>query len=525
MVDQSLGKQPNQNSPSALAMNGGSDSPRSGADSSVRGADTTSDTARRGGGSLVDEMNREHRRNPGAADAPPQPEPPSGPAWAEHDEHDTDSKGVRKVLTDGVKGFFAAAPKEGQAPKSKAQRDRMIKQRRRKQRAGLRYKGDRKKWLWFELGLVAITVISVAGLLVGLSRPTTADMKAAVTKEVATSGKAFPEGQAVMWAGQVLRVWGTWDEDKVDTRKVQIAPYLSSGMDEQAGWDGTGKQDVIFESINPQPQVLDAHHAVVTGTYQVQDGSWHCVDLPMFAYHPSGTSGQASWAFALSGDPTPVGCAPRTGAPSDDTNAGKVTADDDLGRELAKTVFPGFFAAWAASDEDTLNQYTASGVKLLGLGGSMSSTPAPRIGDTTVLIPGVNQKGPQSNVTYTAVVPVTWTVAGGDAQVTATYDVRVRREGDRWKVVSEPTASTHTAPGMSGAPAGVPQPQGGESQAPTYPNAQPTPSTPPSSGPGSPKPSPSSTSKPKSSKHKPSKKASAKSSATTKHKASTKGAK
>lgn len=306
------------------------------------------------------------------------------------------------------------------------------------------------------MGLMALFIVTalVAGVALGVavSKPSSTAVREEVAKALRESGAGFPSGQAVSWADNVVIDWATWDEADRDEREVRMAQYLTAGMDSQAGWNGQGKQTVTFTSTNPQPVIIDEHHALVDVDYRLSDNSRRCVTVPVYAYKPEGLTGNnVQWAFGLSGNPIPRPCAPRTGAMDDDGTgvvSGDLAVSDEVSRELTTSFFPGFFGAWAASDNNSLRQYTASGVTTIGLGGAMSSTPAPTINDATILLPRTGD--PVEGTVYHATVPVTWTVAGSEAQVTATYEVPMKLSGDRWYVAGEPEPATSTSDATSG---------------------------------------------------------------------------
>ena len=414
-----------------------------------------------------------------APDEVPGPQGPEDPNLADppNDEQPKQKSGVLGA----VSAFFAPAPKKGEKPKNDAQRKRAKDQARRSQRFGIKYGGDRRRWFTLQALVVLFFALSLISFLVAVQKPNRSDIRQEVTAQLEESGTGFPTGEAVMWAGQVLRVWGTWDQDKPEAREVLIAPYLTSGMDSQAGWNGQGVQQVMYAAVNPEPTVLDAHHAYVQATYQTQDQVWRCVTISLYAYKPKELSAEAPWAFALSSNPTPTACTPRTGAPSlgNDAVPDGLQVDDELGTTLANNFFPGFFAAWGASDTDAMAQYTAAGVTTLGLGGAVSTVPPPSIGDTTILVP--EEGGPRDGEVYTATTDVTWTVFGSRSQVTATYIVEMRKQGDRWYVVSEPQASPQSAEAAGGTPGEVPAPGDGDATAGNYPSDQPEPTAPPTS--------------------------------------------
>lgn len=311
--------------------------------------------------------------------------------------------------------------------------------------------------------IIVIALLAVVNFGLVLTRPSQSDIDERVATAMREQGQDFPRGQAVSWADQLVVDWATWDAGNKDERKVRMAQYLTSGMDEQAGWNGKGTQKVTFTSANPEPTVLDENRALVNVDYRLDDDSRRCVSVPVYAYKPEGLTGEnVQWAFGLSSNPIPRPCAPRTGAmenPDIEESEETLTDNDELARELSSSFFPGFFSAWAASDANSLRQYSASGVTTIGLGGAMSSTPPPSVGDTVIMTPRNGE--PQAGTVYTAFVPVTWTVAGSSAQITASYDVPMKLVGDRWYVAGEPTPSTSSPDAESGNPAEKVDPEEG----------------------------------------------------------------
>lgn len=320
-----------------------------------------------------------------------------------------------------------------------------------------RYSGG-KRWIPMAfIGLFAAAVLlSVLALGVAIGKPGKNDVKSAVADQLHEQGQDFPTGQAVSWAGQVVVDWGTWDEDETDNHQIRMAQYLTNGMDNNAGWNGKGKQKVTFISTNPEPRVQDSNHALVDVDYRLDDNSRRCVSVPTYAYQPDGVTGDdPQWAFALSGNPIPRPCAPRTGAVedkdgNDPTNQKGMSNNDKEARDLTTNFFPSFFAAWAGSDQSSLKQFTASGVSTTGLGGAMSSTPAPDIEEAKLFTP--SDSDAKEGKVYTSRVKVNWNVAGSTSQVEATYDVPMKKQGDRWYVAGEPEPSAYTDDATSGNP-------------------------------------------------------------------------
>lgn len=359
----------------------------------------------------------------------------------------------------------ARSAKKDRAPSKTSVKAAAVEQKQRTP-IGQRYGGDRRRWMLLVVGVILVPLLAIAALVVASGKASKADIDAAVAKALDSKGSNFPDGQAVMWAGQVVRTWGTWDEkDQTGQRDVLIAQFLSSGMDPAAGWNGKGKQEVIYSTVNPNPTVVDKNHAIVDAAYQVQDGTWRCVALPTYAYHPKGFSADAPYAFALAANPVPVACAPRTGAPTvnqaaPSSEGNQTQNDQEAATNLTQTYLPGFLAAWAASDQATMKQYAVDGAQLVGLGGEFESTPAPEVGEVTVPVPSGGKV--QSGETYNVTVPVTWTVAGSTSQVQASYSIKLKRVGGQWFVTGEPAPVVQDSTISGGQTANIPAPKTGD---------------------------------------------------------------
>jgi len=330
-----------------------------------------------------------------------------------------------------------------------------IKERSKQIGLGTRYGGDRKILWGVTAGFACLAILAPIAIIVALNRPSAQQVNDLVDTRLASSGTSFPKGQAVAWSGQVARTWGTWDEkDQSGMREALMSQYLSQGMDSNAGWNGKGKQTVTFVSVNSEPRVLNDTHALVDVTYQTDAGVWRCMTLSEFAYKPGGFSDNAPYAFALAANPTPVACAPRTGAPAlPDVKDPTIGQNDAVSAEkLTSDFFPGFFAAWAASDRATLGQYVTTDATLIGLGGAFESSPLPIISGVTLPTPmtaeGVSRAG-DPTARWNANVSVTWTIPGTQTQVAASYKVELRKDGNQWFVTKEPEPLMQM-PGLSG---------------------------------------------------------------------------
>lgn len=311
----------------------------------------------------------------------------------------------------------------------------------------LQARGNARRARWLTTGMIAAPVIAVFAFMQSCSGPTTADMRAIVDEKLGAQTD-FPSGQAVMWVGQVAQTWGTWDADKKEARAVLLSPYLSQGMDPQAGWNTKGKQSVLSSTVNPEPEVIDSSRAIITSAVMIDDGSWRCMDFKVYASKPNSFSSTARYAFALAGNPTPVACNPSTGAPL--LAMGSGPKDNAAAEALQNQFLPGFFAAWASSDQATLGQYLDDGVKTVGLGGAYLSSPAPQITSVSVPVPPGQQTAAD---TVTAIVTVVWSLPSDDgATLEATYNVPLHRKGGQWFVAGEPAPSAQDTNVQGGAP-------------------------------------------------------------------------
>lgn len=268
-------------------------------------------------------------------------------------------------------------------------------------------------------------------------------VSAAVANETA---KTFPVGTAGMWMESFVRVYGTWDYKTPGARAADLSPYLAPGLDAQAGWNGKGQQRLIYSAVSSQPEIIDRQRAVFDVTYQIQDGTWRCAKVPVFAYKPTDSKqGPVNqWGFAVTANPTPMPCALRVSVPKFGGNEFGTT-DIAAATTLKDTFFPGFFTAWVASDADTLRQYMGPDIKTFGLGGAYQSNPTV---DAVLLPVGEGEKTAAPNTIYSAYVDVTLTDFMG-SQLAVTYKVPVASNGSQWQVMGEPEAMIQQLSGIS----------------------------------------------------------------------------
>lgn len=320
---------------------------------------------------------------------------------------------------------------------------------------GAKYGGRRKIFAILAAAMIA-TLLAIPLLWMQInSKMSKSEAKQIVETAVADStAKTFPVGPAGMWMESFVRIYGTWDYKTPGARAADLSPYLAPGMDAQAGWNGKGTQRLIYSAVSNQPEIIDRQRAIFDVSYQIQDGTWRCAKVPVFAYKPTDSKqGPVNqWGFAVTANPTPMPCALRVSVP--DFAGNKFPDQDQNAAETLRTsFFPGFFTAWIASDADTLRQFMAPDVKTFGLGGAYQSNASV---DKVVLPIGAGEKAAAPNTVYTAYVSVILTDFTG-SQLKATYKVPVASTGSQWQVMGEPEAIIQELQGLT---EGLPESQG-----------------------------------------------------------------
>lgn len=301
---------------------------------------------------------------------------------------------------------------------------------------GAKYGGQRRIFLFLAAALLLSLGLNVLNFAVGTTKASNNSVGQLVQEEVANStASEFPVGDAAMWTESFVRIYGTWDYKTPGGRATDLSPYLAPGVDQQAGWDGNGTQSVIYSAVSSQPDIIDKNRAMFKATYQVGDGTWRCLSIPVYAYKPTDASQGPTntFGFAVTANPTPVPCALRVSAP-DTGETDFANTDQEAASTLQQTFFPGFFSAWVSSDADSLRQYMAPDVTTFGLGGTYQSN----VEVTSVVLPiGAAEEKAAPGTVYSAYVTVQLTANDG-SKTTATYKVPVASTGSQWQVMGEP---------------------------------------------------------------------------------------
>lgn len=313
---------------------------------------------------------------------------------------------------------------------------------------GQKYSGRRKTFVILAAVLFLSLFLGLLNMRALGGKLDASDVKEQVEKTLADSRSAtFPTGEAQLWGERFLRVWGTWDSQTVAGRAAALSPYIAPGMDAQAGWNGQGKQQVIYSSVSSDPKVINSSRAILSGTYQIQDGTWRCVDIPVFAYQPQKPEeGPQQWGFSATANPTPRPCSLQVSVPAY-TEISTQHRDQKAEKTLQEQFFPGFFSAWAISDTNVLTQYVSPNIKTFGLGGAFTSDV--QVTDVVLPITQEDQGQAAPDKLYSAYVTVTLKDQTGSA-LSATYEVPVISSGTQWQVAGEPVAIPQNLGGVGG---------------------------------------------------------------------------
>ncbi|NKS74829.1 hypothetical protein GS531_25025 [Rhodococcus hoagii] len=204
--------------------------------------------------------------------------------------------------------------------------------------------------------------ISVGG------KASSSDVDALVAQAVGNATTSFPAGDATVWAAPVIKLFATYDPARSAERTAALAPYTGGGLDPQLGWNGAGSQKVVDMVVNPTVTGIDGSNATVHASVQVDDGSWRCIAIPMYAQRPD-DGGRP--AFGLAALPVYEPCAGVTIPPR---NPNQPKRDDTLAKEFTTTLLPSFMGAWIAGDSTSLTRYVLPGRSSTA---SVGRSPAP----------------------------------------------------------------------------------------------------------------------------------------------------
>lgn len=280
-------------------------------------------------------------------------------------------------------------------------------------RRARRFGSGGRWWVWLGRAILwaLIIVIVVNGgraAFVGFTQ------QSAPARTQTDPASRFPSTAASAYAQGFATVYLNYDEATADARARQLADYVPEGANPQLGWNGAGR--LRLEGAYPAGvRARDAKHGVVTLAVQV-NGSWMRLAVPIYA---------SDGAMVVSGEPALLPAPPKASLPAPRPGADQI---DALATRELEGQLPGFFQAYAASDNTDLARYRAQGAELAGLNETVRFVALRDL----VVPPGGNTR----RITATVV----WRIAttGGanvpPGELTQTYELTVTKQDGNWYV-------------------------------------------------------------------------------------------
>jgi Conjugative transposon protein TcpC len=222
------------------------------------------------------------------------------------------------------------------------------------------WQGAGGRWLLWPLRVVlwaALLVIVFRGITAIVFNTASAPASGGTGPQSATA--KFPVTLAEAYAAEFGRVYLSFSPQNQAQREQALVAFVPASVlaaNPDLGWNGTGQlnlQAVQVAGITVQ----DPRHAVVT-LLALVNGQLMRLGVPVAA---SGSG------VVVSGEPAWLSAPPQISPPPAAPGGSDQVAQSQLMNEL-----PAFFQAYANSDSAALNQFTARGVSLTGLGGTVT---------------------------------------------------------------------------------------------------------------------------------------------------------
>lgn len=327
------------------------------------------------------------------------------------------------------------------ARKAKAERKTAIGPTFEVPRPGGRLRGGRKNHriltgvLFFSvIGLLALALIAITAVVL-VPKDVEAELSAQEKRDLRLDN--YPTDAATAFAVRYATECLTFDsaEDKNrEERRSRLAGFATSGVDQDCGWNGQGKQTVIgtpfwdgtSSPVEEWPE--NARWLGIQATVSTNDGPKHTVSLavPVFTDDPS--TGEK---FKVVGE---VGQVPLS-AQADVPAREKPKVDSDLSRQLQDDLLSPYFTAWAASDTNVLDRYTAPNATDAARTGLDGTSGEPKVTLVSVYVPA-DASGDsyswQVGDSAKADVTVDWT--SDETTLTQSYRVNLTRADTGWFV-------------------------------------------------------------------------------------------
>lgn len=221
----------------------------------------------------------------------------------------------------------------------------------------------------------------------------------------------FPQAAASSYALSFTDVYLNYDSSPtaLDARQRELSQYLSSNVDAQLGWDGTGKS-VLRSAQVTSVRAEDVNHGIVT---VLADANGKLFQLAVPVYAKDG-------ALAISGRPAMLPPPPHAQVPAPTEDR-----DSALETELQEPL-NGFFKAYAASDVAALQRY--SDPPASGLGNAVGFGQLKEI----IAPPGAAGSRTVSATVVWRVSPVQNRPSGGTLE--QTYQLTMVKKENTWYV-------------------------------------------------------------------------------------------
>jgi hypothetical protein len=210
--------------------------------------------------------------------------------------------------------------------------------------------GSGGRW-WIYVGRAILWAFLLVVLVNGIRAPFQRfTAKPAGPAAPAGAGKPqFPQASASAYALSFADIYLNYDLATMVDRQKQLSQFLAPGIDQQLGWDGTGKS-VLRSAHVGSVDVQDVNRAIVTLLVQA-NGKLFRLAVPVYAKDGS---------LAISGRPATLPAPPVAPVPGANQDR-----DSAIETELQEPL-TGFFKAYANGDTASLQRYSDPPVAGLG---------------------------------------------------------------------------------------------------------------------------------------------------------------
>lgn len=236
---------------------------------------------------------------------------------------------------------------------------------------------------------------------------------------------------AVRYATECLSFDSAEDTNR-EERRSRLAGFATSGVDQDCGWNGQGKQTVVgtpfwdgtSSPVEEWPE--NARWLGIQATVSTNEGPRHTVSLAVPVYTDDPSTGEK---FKVVGEVGQVPLSAQAEVPARE----KPKIDADLSRQLQDDLISPYFTAWAASDDNVLSRYTAPNASDTARTGLSGASGEPKVTLVSVYVPADASGDSYSwQVGDTAQADVTIDWASGETTLSQSYRVTLTRADTGW---------------------------------------------------------------------------------------------